>query len=1646
MSEECDEEPRPSSDEMDEKRQRRMAYLYLCHLEETRLWLSSCIEEELPAATSLEESLRNGVYLARLAHFFAPDEVPLRKVYDADQSMHRERGLCFRHTDNINHWLNAMRTIGFPEYFFPDPFDLYEKKNLPKVIYCLHALSLYLFKLGKAPRIEDLMGKLRFSDEEVEQVRRALLLNAEVPMPEFSLIDGILAKETSADSTAVIAINTAIDRGEADLLYETLSAPTAQLRGVRHENVARYREVLERAKASKMKQRAMRRLEGTGEEVGEDEDMYDRLLSLAEVQGYLLETNVNVLLGQIEAAMEDDDVKLFGELLVLRKDLGVHDITPENVPAYFQVLAKIKEDACANNNGAFTLSRSDLQVAVQLANEKVEEESQLEAAIESINMCLDCGRPDDTLEALRDPSARLPNVYPLAASLYHNQFAFIRHEAGHNLSHDELIGGVRILNAIAEVNFALKAGGAFDVTACLSNQHAHIADVRPLCRERYVSALREALAEKDRSDAAGAFLTHTEIQEIVNGVNALEDGEADREDAMDRINGAVALGDAQATMEALLEPAAAITHLSREHVLLYQDLLAVKLRSLEDDKPLGAEVVQAVVDTANQIAVEASNLCIGLATLNVGVCNQSAEDVRSGLESLKVAPLYCGDDGAATEAYLHELRELYLEKRAPFAFEPVEWFTHVVRPGLYFNMNVVQFRSEWSLIPKANYMSFLSQDDVREAVLRVNERLEEERTVARLTPLLTRLQASARGFLIRCAVRDQCAFYRQHLEQIVRLQAWFRSVRQRRRYRRMLYELQALVPFIVRLQTHARGYLARRRVLELYEHYRGREDDVTFVQTRYRGHRAYRDYQLITKAKPTVPVLQRFLHMLDISEHDLSEEMQLQRVKEKVVATIRHNQALEKEVLQMDIRIGLLVRNCITLEDVMGHGSKRETTLAAVKSDWLHTSGRGLTALSRRSHQRLQAYQHIFYMLQVDPHYLAKLIFAIPAAVANNFVESVIYSVYNYGSTPRDEYLLLRLFRFAIQEEVRSKLEKPSDILRGNPLVVRMVVGFFRTRGGHNCLELLLAPLVKGVLEDRDLKIDLNPVDIYKKWVNDMETTSGKPSGLSYEVTEEEALQHSDVYKALHTSVLQLESRARLFARTIADSKGKIPYGMLYLCKVLKRALEDKFPESVGEEITKVIGNILYYRYLNPGIVAPETFGVVKLEPEFPVTNVQRRNLGTISKILSCATSGAPYRQQHPYQIRLNNLIDACREILHSFFLDACDVLEPEDRYSVDSYSEATYITPPTITLTALELRSTHRLLLEHRDDVAPDPKDPLHGLLDDLGPEPTLEDLVGDGGDGAAATDVAVLSSTKVSLSLYGKFSEEEEDTPESDQLLRDTKHMLVELLKVFRHASTVDEILHDEAGPDLERAFLEVQAAERVPKVSTASLLGRRKYGSLSAFRKALLRNLDVLEARDLAKASDDYQAVMSSIATDILQKRNHRVNRRRELANLEATQAKLDVKTRYYEETLDYYRRYVDACLARLSAGKSRRQSFGPTGGPVGQSCGDSQLRPLKSRGPLKYTGWKLHEKGILLEVAGLETSQLKSVSFEIAPTDRAGVFSVRAKFLGVSADEVTIDIQDLLRQQYEGVAVTNLCERARVNNNLLLFLLNRKFYGK
>lgn len=96
---------------------------------------------------------------------------------------------------------------------------------------------------------------------------------------------------------------------------------------------------------------------------------------------------------------------------------------------------------------------------------------------------------------------------------------------------------------------------------------------------------------------------------------------------------------------------------------------------------------------------------------------------------------------------------------------------------------------------------------------------------------------------------------------------------------------------------------------------------------------------------------------------------------------------------------------------------QRETTTASNRRS--AAIPKGLKVMSKESHDRMEAYQHLFYLLQTNPTYLAKLIFEMPQDRTTKFMESVIYSVFNYGSNVREEYLLAKLFKVALEEEIR---------------------------------------------------------------------------------------------------------------------------------------------------------------------------------------------------------------------------------------------------------------------------------------------------------------------------------------------------------------------------------------------------------------------------------------------------------------------------------------------------------------------------------------------------------------------------------------------------------------------------------------------------
>ena len=72
-------------------------------------------------------------------------------------------------------------------------------------------------------------------------------------------------------------------------------------------------------------------------------------------------------------------------------------------------------------------------------------------------------------------------------------------------------------------------------------------------------------------------------------------------------------------------------------------------------------------------------------------------------------------------------------------------------------------------------------------------------------------------------------------------------------------------------------------------------------------------------------------------------------------------------------------------------------------------------------------------------------------------------------------------------------------------------------------------------------------------------------------------------------------------------------------------------------------------------------------------------------------------------------------------------VEEPENHFNIDEYTDVVMVTKPVIYISVQEICDTHTLLLDHREEIAPDTNDPLHELLDDLGDAPSVEALLGN-------------------------------------------------------------------------------------------------------------------------------------------------------------------------------------------------------------------------------------------------------------------------------------------------------------------------------
>uniref|UniRef100_A0AAZ3SBG5 IQ motif containing GTPase activating protein 1 n=1 Tax=Oncorhynchus tshawytscha TaxID=74940 RepID=A0AAZ3SBG5_ONCTS len=1574
---------RLTAEEMDERRQQNMAYEYLCHLEEAKRWMEACLDEELPPTTELEEGLRNGVYLAKLGNFFAPQTVSIKKIYDREQTRYKATGLHFRHTDNVIQWLNAMTEKGLPKIFYPETTDIYDRKNMPRCIYCIHALSLYLFKLGLAPQIQDLYGKVDFTEEEINNMKSELEKYG-IQMPAFSKIGGILANELSVDEAAlhaaVIAINEAIDQGVPEGTMAAMQNPNAMLLQMNTCSAQHYQDMLHSAKAEKVANSRKRNSDA-------ERDVYEELLTQAEIQGNVNKVNLTSSLSAAEQALLSGDEDRLYEAL-RSQALGLHRLQAQNKGWYLKQLMAAREDK--------------------------------EQAVERINAAVRAGVPENTAAELMNPDAQLPEVYPSAADLYQRELTSLQQQSPDgSLSHPELLVAVEMLSSVVLINRALDVGDRNSMWRQLASTVTGLSNVEDEYAQRYMDELMrlKAVAREEGSD----YLTWNDIQACVDQVNLTIQEEHERIVAIGQINEALDGGDPQNTLEALLHSAAKLTDVDPSVAQHYYDKLleARREKAHETEDPsavLWLDEIQNAVLMSNKDTQEALQFSQAIQAINRAVDSGEAPKTLAALRS-PGAGLY-GVTPECVQNYQDDLAKIKQDKTQD-GDNGSDWMKHWVKGGHNYYYNLKTGEGSWT--EPADFLqnnTQLNKEDIQSVVSGVTTTYNREQLWLANESLIAKLQAGCRGYLVRKGLKERKDFLKSQDPAITTIQVRGQTL-----------------PFL--------WTWTRKKYRDRLKHFKDHINDVVKIQAFIRANKARDDYKtLINADDPPMAVVRKFVHLLDHSDQDFQEELDLMRLREEVVTNIRSNQQLENDLNLMDIKIGLLVKNKITLQEVVSHSNKLTKKNKGELSNLMMMNKQrgGLKALSKEKRLKLEAYQYLFYLLQTNPTYLAKLIFQMPQNKSTKFMDSVIFTLYNYASNQREEYLLLKLFKTALQEEIKSKVDQIQEIVTGNPTVIKMVVSFNRGARGQNALRQILAPVVKEIMDDKTLNIKTDPVDIYKSWVNQMETQTGEASKLPYEVTPEQAMSHEEVRTRLEASIKNMRTVTDKFLSAIIVSVDKIPYGMRFTSKVLKDTLHEKFPDATEDELLKIVGNLLYYRYMNPAIVAPDAFDIIDLSAGGQLTTDQRRNLGSIAKMLQHAASNKMFLGDNAHLNPINEYLSSSYQKFRRFFLAACDVPSLEDKFNVDQYSDLVTLQKPVIYISIGEVINTHTLLLDHQDAIASEHNDPIHELLEDLGEVPTIESLIDEKGTGDPNRET--MGKTEVSLTLANKF-----DVPGEANAEMDARTLLLELGegKLILDLCLGESSPQQHMTPPLFSPFQEVeyQRAMQRRAIRDAKTPEKMKQAkpvvddslTLQGKKDKIRSNLQRLAELGKVHPENRYQDLINDIAKDIRNQRRYRQRRKAELVKLQQTNAALNSKTAFYNVQIDYYNQYIKTCMDNLASNK----------GKLSKKPGDTKAKKSKQVSQ-KYTAARLHEKGVLIEIEDLQTNQFKNVIFEISPSEAVGVFDVKAKFMGVHLETLQLEYQDLLQLQYEGVAVMKLFDRATINVNLLIFLLNKKFYGK
>lgn len=1089
---------------MDKQRQFIQAYEYLCHIGEAKEWIEEVIQKQIPPIVQLEEALRDGVTLAEIVQAMYPDR-PLR--------IFRHPRLQYRHSDNIALFFRLLDEIELPELFRFELIDLYEKKNIPKVIHCIHALSWLLFKHGMLDfRMDNLVGQLEFEHHELEQTQKGLDKSG-VSMPSF----------------AGMAAN-----------FGAEPEPEPEPEESEEERIQR--------------------------ELGESET------AISDFQGQIRGAMCRLMLGNVMNDLWD-----FEPLLV-------------------DLQARLRGD----------WSRQIVHYRLDMRNFAIG----LQAACRGFLVRSHQQDDKDTWEAQGQDILQLQSLIRAAKA---------RAEVKHiQTDMQKEMPGIKQIQAA--LRGALQRKYVCDVYDDTRDEEPNVTLLQAAIR----AALLRNHVSNDYEATRGAEKDITALQAIIRGAlhrnhasikyEALRDAESDVISLQAIIRGVLQrdqVGAQHAAIESFQEVAVPLQAVIRG---------MMTRRSVAHTKARLDQEIPSIVS----IQAGARALAVRNHQSHLAEALHKTEEQCVALQAMV--------RGAAIRENFDSLRDTLAQHTASVV--QLQSFSRAMAVRQFLDSQQEALKSENE--PILELQSF-----IRGALLR--KRLEDDDDELREEEhMIVNLQALSRAALLRIEVGGILEQLEDSEDEITNLQALTRAMLVRLEVGQMLSDLEADEDIIIDMQARLRGHMVRSRFEEQRRYYRTNMEKVVKAQSVVRGRIQGQAYKSLTSGKnPPVGTVKGFVHLLNDSDFDFDEEIEFERLRKVVVQQVRQNELAEQYISQLDIKIALLVKNKITLDEVVKHQKHFGGHIGSLlpNTEISSTDPFDLKALNKASRKKLEHYQVLFFLLQTQSQYLARLFRRLREVNTPEKeyerIRHLMMGLFGYSQKRREEYYLVKLLARSAREEIES-FNSLHEYLRCNSFWNKLFASYMKSPRDRKFLRDVLGPVVREhIVENPTLDLESDPIQIHRSSINNEELQTGRRSRRRPDIPREEAIRDPETRATFIQHLQDLRDIADQFFAHLEEVLYRMPFGVRYVAKEMYETLLSRFSSEDPGFILQTVGFWVWKNYFQPAVLEPERYGVI----DRGMTQEQKRNLSEIAKVVAQVASGRLFGAENVYLQPLNSYI-----------------------------------------------------------------------------------------------------------------------------------------------------------------------------------------------------------------------------------------------------------------------------------------------------------------------------------------------------------------------------------------------------------------------